>query len=108
MTGEKAYLSAYSVNKIKISPGPYKGSKYIPLPVWLVSWTDIAPRLLPLGLVAGSAHSWLAIFLEEANRPCLPPGTHALTTHKIWYCYITVDPEMNTSQNGQAFPSYDN
>ena len=50
------------------------GSKYIPLPGWLVGWADLTPRLLPLSLLAGSAHSWLAIFLPQPNLPSLPPG----------------------------------
>ena len=54
-----------------------RGTKYIILPPWLVSWTKLRVQLFPLLLLSLTIHAWLALFLHNPGpltKACLPPG----------------------------------
>ena len=55
-----------------------RGTKYISLPLWLTSWTDLRIKLFPLIFVSLITHGWLALFFSSSSNSsslsCLPPG----------------------------------
>ena len=54
-----------------------RGTKYINLPRWLLTWTALRIKLFPLLLISLLSHGWLALFLHNSSPSslaCLPPG----------------------------------
>ena len=54
-----------------------RGTKYINLPPWLLTWIALRTKLFPLLFISLLSHGWLALFLHNSTSSslaCLPPG----------------------------------
>ena len=50
------------------------GTKYISLPGWLLSWSQLTDQLFPFLLLSTAVHTWMSLYIEVYTAAAVPAG----------------------------------